>query len=173
MRYQLQSLKKAWKGESLLSQWANCGSSQQEKREFYYTVFLLDPNVSKKEPHKQSLQKVTSLNKALERWMTKWEVAKLEGADPAQPDFEALADVAAQDLPERDHENQAWEKQGCEAVLLHQESSQGRALRSWKRSSTVKVWRIKPSSRWNLLWLFSPRGPTSCLAARQPGMALK
>ena len=61
----------------------------------------LDPNVAKKEAHKQSLQKVTSLNKAVGGWMTKWEVAKLEGADPAQPDFEALADLAAQGLPER------------------------------------------------------------------------
>ena len=75
MRYQLQSLKKARKGESLLSQWANCGSSHQEKREFYYNIFLLDPNVAKKEVHKQSLQKVTSLKKAVEGWMTKWEVA--------------------------------------------------------------------------------------------------
>ena len=108
MRYQLQSLKKARKGESLLSQWANWGSSQQEKREFYYNIFLLDPNVAKKEVQKQSLQQVTSLKKAVEGWMTKWEVAKLEGADPAQPDFEALADLVAQGLPERDHENQAW-----------------------------------------------------------------
>ena len=54
MRYQLQSLKKARKGESLLSQWANCGSSQQEKREFYYNIFLLDPNVAKTEAHYQA-----------------------------------------------------------------------------------------------------------------------
>ena len=99
MRCQLQSLKKARKVESLLSQWANCGSAQQEKREFYYNIFLLGPNVSKKEVHTQSLQKVTSLNKALEGWMTKWEVAKLEGAGPAQPDLEALADLGCAGSP--------------------------------------------------------------------------
>ena len=49
----------------------------------------------------------------------------LEGADPAQPDFEALADLVAQGLPERDHENQAWDsrnvKQHYFTKNLHKE----------------------------------------------------
>ena len=88
MRYQLQSLKKAGKESPC------CHSGQtvatREKRVLLQHLLV----VSKKEVHKQSLQKVISLNPALEGWMTKWEVAKLEGADPAQPDFQALADSA-------------------------------------------------------------------------------
>ena len=57
--------------------------------------------------------------------MTKWEVAKLAGADPAQPDFEALADLAVQGLPETDHENQAWKSKNVKQYYftkkLHKE----------------------------------------------------
>ena len=120
MRYQLQSLKKAGKESPCCYSGQTVAAASKRK-----IIFFLDPNVSKKEVHKQSLQKVTSLNKALEGWMTKWEVAKLEGADPAQPDFEALADLAVQGLPERDHENQAWKsknvKQHYFTKKLHKE----------------------------------------------------
>ncbi|CAE7672294.1 unnamed protein product [Symbiodinium sp. CCMP2592] len=51
LRYQLGSLKKAGKGANLRGQWENC-KTQSEKRTFYYEVFLLDPEVSRKEVHK-------------------------------------------------------------------------------------------------------------------------
>ena len=85
----------------MLSQWANCGSSQQEKREFYYNIFLLDPTVAKKEVHKQSLQKVTSLNKAIEGWMT------LEG-------FQASLDKASEAEVEKALQDVLDAKQECD-----------------------------------------------------------
>ena len=52
-------LQKQGKG-ALRNAWekAKQEGSQQAKRDFYYNVFLLDPAVSKKEVHKESLERL-------------------------------------------------------------------------------------------------------------------
>ena len=126
MRYQLQSLNKAGKGTHLNAKWAQ-QKSQSEKRTFYYEVFLLDPSVSKKEVHKESLQKQSSLERQVEGWMTEWEVGKLEGADPKLGNFESLCKAAVEGLPSRDHEVEAWARQGIKqywySKSLHKETT--------------------------------------------------
>ena len=122
MRYQLQSLNKAGKGTHLHAKWAQ-QKSQSEKRTFYYEVFLLDPAVSQKEVHKESLQNQFSLERQVEGWMTEWEVGKLEGADPKLGNLESLCKAAVEGLPSRDHEVEAGIKQYWYSKSLHKETT--------------------------------------------------
>ena len=114
---------------------AGC-KTQAEKCQFYYEVFLLDPDVSTKEVHKESLQKHSSLQRQVEGWMTEWEVGKLEGADPSLPNFESLCKAAVAGLPSRPHEVEAWASQGLKqywySKQLHKETLQ-------KNSSQTKA----------------------------------
>ena len=109
MRYQMQVLQKQKKSTHLHSQWAGC-KTQLAKRQFYYEIFLLDPNVAQKTVHKESLQRQTAQNTVVSGWMTKWEIAELEGANKHHPLFETLADAAVEGLEERGHEIPAWAK---------------------------------------------------------------
>lgn len=102
-RYQMLELQKKGKG-SLKKAFEVC-KSQEQKREFYYNVFLLSPDVAKKEVHKESLQKAATVSGSEEGWLTKWDVAKKEGVHESHPDFDALANDAVKGLQERDHEN--------------------------------------------------------------------
>ena len=69
---------------------ASQAGSQQAKREFYYHVFLLDPAVSKKAVHKESLERLQEKETTTKGWMTAYQVGVLQGADPADPDFKDL-----------------------------------------------------------------------------------
>lgn len=135
MRYQLQSLSKAGKAAHLHTRWAQ-QKTQSEKRTFYYEVFLLDPAVSTKEVHKESLQKQSELERRVEGWMTEWEVGKLEGADPTLPNFESLCKAAVVGLASRDHEVEAWAREGVKQYWyskeLHKETQR-------KKSSQTKT----------------------------------
>ena len=89
MHAQCQRLAKA--GDSRLrTAWekASKEGGQKAKREFYYNVFLLDPNVSKKSVHKESLERLQEVSTVTSGWMTKFQIAKLQGADPQDPDFQ-------------------------------------------------------------------------------------
>ena len=102
MAYQLKKLKNSGKGGEMLKAWDEAQSKGQlAKRQFYYNVFLLDANASKKEIHKASLERLTDESTKLKGWVTKWEVGKLHGADPAMPNFEALCDAACEGLKSR------------------------------------------------------------------------
>eukprot|EP00435_Cladocopium_sp_Y103_P006436 s3841_g2.t1 len=93
-------MKQAKAGDSKLrNAWekAKAEGSQQAKRDFYYHVFLLDPNVSKKECHKTSLERLQETEKSLKGWMTSFQIAKLQGADPQDPRY---------------HEVKAWADMG-------------------------------------------------------------
>ena len=93
-----QCQKLARQGDTRLrSAWekASASGTQQAKREFYYHVFLLDPQVSKKEVHKESLERLKETEKVLAGWMTKYQIAKLQGADPQSHEFKELADTVA------------------------------------------------------------------------------
>lgn len=116
-RYQMLELQKKGKG-SLKKAFEVC-KSQEQKREFYYNVFLLSPDVAKKEVHKESLQKAATVSGSEEGWLTKWDVAKKEGVHESHPDFDALANDAVKGLQERDHENPLWAAKGIKQYYYY------------------------------------------------------
>ena len=77
MRSQLVSLEKAKKASGLVEAWKG-KKTQPQKRRFHYDVFLLDPNVSKNEVHKQGWQKQTGLQRHVHGWMTNGNLSVLK-----------------------------------------------------------------------------------------------
>ena len=123
LKYQCQTLAK--KGKTHLQKaWQEAQSQgQMAKREFYYNIFLLDPDVAHKQVHKESLQRHTEESTVEKGWMTKWKIGKLEGADPSLPNFESLCDLAVKGLAERSHENEAWAEAGVKQYYFEKEIS--------------------------------------------------
>ena len=107
----------------LRSAWekAKEAGTQKAKREFYYNVFLLDPSVSKKAIHKESLERLQEKETVARGWLTKYQIAKLQGADPQDPEFALLADLAVEGLEERPHEVSAWAKRGMKQYKVCKE----------------------------------------------------
>ena len=98
VNYQMNKLEKAGKPE-LPQAWKKAqAGGQQTRREFYYQVFLLDPTVAKKEIHKESLERLKVQNTLTKGWFTKWDIGKMEGADPSLPMFEDLCTAAVEGL---------------------------------------------------------------------------
>ena len=91
---------------------ASQAGSQQAKREFYYHVFLLDPAVSKKAVHKESLERLQEKETTTKGWMTAYQVGVLQGAGPAHPDSKDLCHAACEGLKERPHEVEKWAAKG-------------------------------------------------------------
>ena len=126
--------------EYLLNAWQEAqGGGHQSKREFYYQMFLLDPNVAKKEVHKESLQRHTTTNTTVKGWMTKRQIGKLEGGSPVLPGFESLCDSAVEGLPSRKRENEGLAKQGVmqyyfEKELAQEEKKQNESLTKAKQT---------------------------------------
>ena len=114
VRNQVNSLAK--KGKPQLKELFNAAKEKgtQGKREFYYNVFLLDPDVAKKEIHKSSQQVTSSKSSLAKGWMTVSQHAIMLGVD--DPDFKQLAEAACEGLPMRDHENKALAKLGLKQV---------------------------------------------------------
>eukprot|EP00435_Cladocopium_sp_Y103_P037955 s3731_g10.t1 len=110
-----QCTKLAKQGDNRLrSAWekAKEAGTQKAKKEFYYNVFLLDPSVAKKAIHKESLERLKEKETVARGWLTKYQIAKLQGADPQDPEFPLLADLAVEGLEERQHEVSAWASKG-------------------------------------------------------------
>ena len=119
-----QLAKKAKAGDlSLKTAWdkACLNGGQQAKREFYYNTFLLDESAASRNVHKQSLERLKSTDKVIDGWVTKFQIATLQGADPNDPDFKKLADAAVVGLPERDHEVKAWAEMGVKQYRLEKQ----------------------------------------------------
>ena len=123
LKYQCQTLAK--KGKTHLQKaWQEAQSQgQMAKREFYYNIFLLDPDVAHKQVRKESLQRHTEESTVEKGWMTKWKIGKLEGADPTLPNFESLCDLAVKGLAETSHENEAWAEAGVKQYYFEKEIS--------------------------------------------------
>ena len=68
--------------------------------------------------------------------MTKWEIGKLEGADPTLGNFEELCDAACKGLPERKHELPGWAAQG---VMQYEYSKKLHKETSTEDGQTVKA----------------------------------
>ena len=108
--------------------------SQQAKRDFYYNIFLLDSSVAKKEVHKTSLERLTETEKSLKGWMTSFQIAKLQGADPQDPNFKELEKAAVQGLEWRPHEVKAWADMGIRQYEAGRASLRRLLLKQWKMS---------------------------------------
>ena len=112
MAYTIKKLAKAGKPD-MAEAWKKASSAgQQQKREFYYNIFLLDPEQSSKQVHKESLEKLTVSQKTIKGWMTAAQIGKLDGLDPMDSDFKTLSQAACEGLKERDHENPNLAKLG-------------------------------------------------------------
>ena len=119
-----QLARKAKAGDTALkTAWdkACANGSQQAKREFYYNTFLLDESAASRSVHKQSLERLKKTDKVIDGWMTKYQIAKLQGADPQDPDFNKLAEAAVLGLPERPHEVKAWAELGHKQYKLEKQ----------------------------------------------------
>ena len=100
---------------------ASQAGSQQAKREFYYHVFLLDPSVSHKAVHKESLERLQEKETTTKGWMTAYQIGVLQGADPADPDFKELCKAACEGLKERPHEVEKWAAKGVKQYYAEKE----------------------------------------------------
>ena len=100
---------------------ASQAGSQQAKREFYYNVFLLDPNVSQKAVHKESLERLQEKETTTKGWMTAYQIGVLQGADPLDPDFKELCTAACEGLKERPHEVEKWAAKGMKQYYVQKE----------------------------------------------------
>ena len=143
MAYSIKKLAKAGKPE-MAEAWQKASSgSQQHKREFYYNIFLLDPEQSSKQVHKESLEKLTISQKTVKGWMTATEVGKLDGLDPMDSDFKTLCKAACEGLKERDHENPNLAKLGLkqywyEKVLAKEEVKANESLTKAKQAVEIE-----------------------------------
>ena len=116
VRNQVDSLAKKGKPELKLAWNKAKTEGHQAKREFYYHVFLLSPQVAKKSIHKESSQEEVQTSSLQKGWMTIFKRGKLQGLDPADPNFHDLCMKACEGLPTREHENPGLAKAGVLGV---------------------------------------------------------
>jgi len=110
MNYQLKAL--AQKGHSdLAQQFAACGT-QQEKRQFFYNVYCLDPRVSTKKVEKKDVEEAKEIEDEQEGWFTAETIAEWKGIKPGCSNYEAKVKASVEGLPERDHETKSLAKLG-------------------------------------------------------------
>ena len=99
---------KTWKGQGkteMADQYANC-KTQQEKRSFFYNVYMLDPEVSQKTVQKKASDSKRDVMTVKEGWWTKEQIAQDNGLHPMMKDFETLAEACVQGLNWRPHEDE-------------------------------------------------------------------
>ena len=116
LRNQVDRLAKRGKPE-LKQAWQKAQEGgRQSKRDFYYNVFLLSPDVATKSIEKDSTQEETQTTSLKKGWMTMYTYGKLQGLDPKQEDFQEMCLVACKGLPTRDHENPGLAEAGVKQV---------------------------------------------------------
>ena len=103
MHKKLAKQKKAGRTD-LAEKYQKC-HSQQEKREFFYTTYSLDPEVSKKAVTKSDLDSESTVTKSTTGWFTKDQVAQDKGVLPSNPRYSELLDASVAGLKERPHED--------------------------------------------------------------------
>eukprot|EP00438_Fugacium_kawagutii_P015173 Skav227598 [mRNA] locus=scaffold1141:276903:278063:- [translate_table: standard] len=117
VHYQLKKLRKSGQKPEMVKAFDEAKGGLA-KRQWYYQMFLLDPNCSSKEVHKSSLERLTTENTNLKGWVSKWDVGKMQGADPQLPNFEELCDAACEGLKTRPHEVKQWADRGIRQYFL-------------------------------------------------------
>lgn len=116
LRNQVERLAKKGKPE-LKQAWQKAQEGgRQSKRDFYYNVFLLSPEVATRSIEKDSLQEETQTTSLKKGWMTMFTYGRLQGLDPQQEDFQELCLLACKGLPTRDHENPGLAAAGVKQV---------------------------------------------------------
>ena len=145
VHYTMKKLEKAGKMD-LPEKWKKaCLGGHQCKREFYYHTFHLDPEASKKEVHKISLERLSVESTKLRGWFTKWQLGEMQGAVATHPMFEQLCTEACKGLPERDHENEAWARLGVKQYYFeHFEAEKERHV---NESTTAAKQTVEVSDR--------------------------
>ena len=170
VRNQVNSLAK--KGKPKLREQFNAAKEKgtQGKREFYYNVFLLDPDVAKKSIHKSS-QQVTSTKSSLAKgWMTVSQHAIMLGVDRQDPDFKQLAEAACEGLPIRDHTkpwpNLEWSKCMLRSGCWMKTQMKGGAPQKPVKGCRMKIWLLSSLSMWKMLWRWHLKPSSSCWVAK-------
>ena len=145
VNYTVKKLEKAGKMDLPEKFKKACFGGHQSKREFYYHTFLLDPEASKKEVHKISLERLSVESTKFKGWFTKWQLGEMQGAVATHPMFEQLCTEACKGLPERDHENEAWARLGVkEYYFEHYEAEKERHV---NESTTAAKQTVEVSDR--------------------------
>ncbi|CAE6957805.1 unnamed protein product [Symbiodinium sp. CCMP2592] len=110
MNQQLKALAKAGK-TALPDTFAKC-KSQAEKRQFFYEVYLLDPEISERRVAKTDVQAEEDRDDTQKGWFTDDEIAGFKGIFPHSSDYSSLKKACVQDLLEREHEDENLAKLG-------------------------------------------------------------
>ena len=77
----------------------------QEKRIFFYDVYLLDPSVSEKAVLKKGTEDTNDIEDVVDDWMTAEEIADHKGIKPHSGNYEQKCLACVKGLPERDNED--------------------------------------------------------------------
>ena len=100
------------KGDNqLLQQYSNC-KTQQDKRAFFYTVYQLDPRVSKKDVLKQDKGEESHKVEINDDWFPADQIAADKGILPHNPNYLNFLNACTAGLEERPHESPALAKMG-------------------------------------------------------------
>lgn len=111
MAKKLKKMMKEGKPE-LAQQYSKC-QTQEQKRQFFYKVYTLDPSVSQKSVSKVDRDQQKRKEKVLgDGWWTMDQVAKDQGLVPGTPGYAELAAASVAGLEERPHSNPALAKLG-------------------------------------------------------------
>ena len=103
----------SWKnGKPELKDQYNLCKTQQDKKDFFYNVYLLDPEVSSKKIRKLDSDKQKEQVSTMEGWWTKEQMAQDKGILPHMDNYKALTDASVAGLQERPHEDEQLAKLG-------------------------------------------------------------
>lgn len=101
------------KGDNqLLQQYSTCKSQQDKRAFFFYTVYQLDPRVSKKDVLKEDRDEERRKVEINDDWFTADQIAADKGILPHNPNYVNLLNACTAGLQERPHESPALAKMG-------------------------------------------------------------
>ena len=100
----LQTMAKSGK-DGLQKAYKQC-KTQEDKRTFFYNVYLLDPAVSEKAVLKKDQQETVVTDDNIDDWLTAEQVAKHKGIEPGVGSYKELVAASVKGLPERKHEDE-------------------------------------------------------------------
>ena len=104
MAYKLKAL--SAKGDTKLKEGYAACRSQQEKRQFYYEHFLLDPSVSEKTVLKKDSEQQRDIEDVIDGWFTMEKIAEYKGILPSCDKYQEKCQACVKGLSSRKHEDQ-------------------------------------------------------------------
>ena len=133
----------ASKGKPELKEQHSQCRTQAEKRDFFYNVHLLDPDVSSKTVRKFDSDKQKEQVSTMEGWWTKEQIAQDKGILPHMDNYKALTDASVAGLQERPHEDEQLAKLGVmqyEYTFVEKRRNRPKS----KSSSCRSMWKMWP-----------------------------